>query len=329
MKSIRLTLSAVLTALCYPRVWLTALGLVLAVSAFAVLPVFRELEDVLGHYPGAGMSPDPVTDADLSREVFARVSLVGPTFLMVVLWILLGGGILATVGMREKFSFTDFLADGGRLFMRNLRVIALGLPVLALVFWGLGALSNWITEDALYAEDPGNISVFGYQTHFFSWETLLFGLQVVLGFVFLLVVFASKVAMARLALDNRRSALTAWGVAIGVMFRHPLQSLVVVGLLCTISLLGTFGLGELTALFWEGQQNLLAGAASGLATMVFAQVMLVAWFLAARKLLVAHRGRTDVLTEPVVELPRKRPAMPPKPPARAPLGAKNSAARRA
>ena len=55
----------------------------------------------------------------------------------------------------------------------------------------------------------------------------------------------------------------------------------------------------------------------------------VAWFLAARKLLVAHRGRTDVLTEPVVELPRKRPAMPPKPtPARAPIGAKNANAKR-
>lgn len=328
MKSVRLTLSAVLAALSYPRVWLTALALVLVAGIVAALPVYRELDAVLAHYPGAGMAPDPILDSDLGREVFSRASLIGGTLLLLFAWILLGGGVLSTVGMREKFSFTDFLADGGRLFMRNLRVVLLGVPVLLVLFWGVDALQSRVTGQLLHDQDPGSISVFGLQTRVFSWEMLLWVMLLVLGFVFLLVVFCSKLAMARLALDNRYSAVAAWGSAIGVMIRHPVQSVLVVGLLCLVTLVGTFALGELTAYLWEGSANLPLGSVSALLTIAFSQVMLVAWFLAARKMLVAHRGRTDVLTEPVVELPRKRPITPLQTPARAVLGGKGASADR-
>ncbi len=306
MNSIRLAVSSVLTALSYPRVWISALALVLVASLLHVFPVYRAMDGVLAHYPVDALTVDPMLEPDLAREVSARVSLTAGHLFMLIAWIFLGGGILAAVGTRESFEFSNFLSEAARLFMRNLRVVVLGVPVLLILFWGLGALDTWIREDLLYDSDPGSMSLFGWQPRVATWEFLLWGLQIFWGLAFLMVVFTSKLAMARLAMDNRRSALAAWSAACFLVLRHPIQSVMTVVLLCLILIGVTFGLGELTVEFLENQGNLWLGLLSSQAGMAFAQVVLMAFFLAARKLVAAQRSPSGLVAEPVVELPRRR-----------------------
>jgi hypothetical protein len=319
MKTIRLTISSVLTALSYPRVWLTAYALVLVTSLLYVFPVYEVIDNSLAHHPDAGVGLDPMLDPDLARETPLRLSLTAGHVFMLITWILLGGGVLATVGIRDKFSFTGFLTEGGRLFMGNLRVVLLGIPLLVALFWGLGALDGWIRDDLLYDSDPGTMALFGLQLRVSTWEFLLGVLPILWGFAFLLVLFASKLAMARLAVSDRRSALAAWFGAFLVMVRHPIQSVLIVVLLCSIWVAVVFACGELTVLFVEAAQpaaNLGLGLLTSQVGAAFTQVILVAFFLAARKLLAAHEIRGDVAAEPVVEIPRRRVVTPARVPVR-------------
>lgn len=309
MNSIRLAVSSVVIALSYPRIWLTALAVVFIAGLLHVFPVFREMDRALAHYPGAGLSLQPGVDDDLAREVPLRISMIPGGIFMILVWTFLAGGILATVGTREKFRFTDFLSEGGRLFLRNLRVVVIGLPVALLLFWGVGVLDSWIREDLLYDSDPGNLSLFGWQPRIATWEFLLEILSNVWAVLFMVLVFTSHVAMARLAMDNRRSALAAWVTAGFLTLRHPIRFLVVVLTICVIFIGGVFGLGELTVLFLEAQpgaENLWLGLLTGQAGIAFTQVMLVAFLLAGRKLLALGQDSSEQLAEPVVELPRRR-----------------------
>lgn len=308
MNSIRLAVSCVVTALSYPRVWLTALAVVFIAGLLHVFPVFSEIDRALAHYPGAGLSLQPGVDDDLAREVPLRISMIPGGIFMILVWTFLAGGILATVGTREKFRFTDFLSEGGRLFMRNLRVVVIGLPVALLLFWGVGVLDSWIREDLLYDSDPGSMSLFGWQPRIASWEFLLEVLNNVWAVLFMLLVLTSHVAMARLAVDNRRSALAAWGMAGFLTLRHPIRSLVVVLTICAIFIGGVFGIGELTVLFLEARpeaENLWLALLTGQAGIAYTQVILVAFLLAGRKLLAIRQDPSEQAAEPVVELPRK------------------------
>lgn len=274
------------TAVRAVRVWLLAWLAVTVAAAVVVWPAWRALDEELSRHPGAGFHLDQALDVDLWRtRPELTLSLGGALLFALVAGAFLSGGVLATLGRPERrFRFAQMLGEGGFLFWRNVRVLAIGLVLALAVGWGFGRLDAWLLEDALYDVEPGAIAVRLWIADV-RWIHVLEGLAWFRGFVVLGLVFTSKVAMARLVEGPRRSAFLAWGSALGRVFRHPLRAALIVGLWTVIWFVALQIVGEVTVWLLEVRQDLWLGALVGQAGIVVGQWVLIGHLLSARRFL--------------------------------------------
>jgi hypothetical protein len=223
-------------------------------------------------------------------------------------------------------SFTVFLADCGRLFLRNLRVMGLGIVFASALGWGIDVLRSQFRE-WMYDLDPGAVAI-PLLVFDVRWVHIVDLGSYAAGLVFLMLVFASKIAMAHLAVHDKRSALIAWGVGLGKLLRSPLRSTLALVLLAASWIGASHALGILTVQFLEVEQNLWLGLLFGQLTMIWGAAILIATLITARRFVavpaVQSRDGSGAATEPIVEVPRGKPARatPPKTAATAVSGAR-------
>ena len=254
-----------------------------AVALACVYPVFAELDEALGRQPGAGYLLDQALDADFARlHPEVTVALGGGSLVVLLVFVFLSGGILSNVGTGRPFTYSSFLADGGRLFFRNLRVLLIGAVVAMALSFGVHHLDRLIRHEWLYESSAGPLDVFIWETRWLSLELLLDLLSWLWGVLFLVVLFVSKMAMARLAAYDRRSATWAWLRAAGTAARHPVRTALVVIGWAVVGVVTATGVGWLTTHFLESQMDIAAGLAVGQVGVMWTQVMLVGFLVAAR-----------------------------------------------
>lgn len=320
MTSLRIGVMALLTALRYPRVWLTLWAWVAAAALVVVVPVYRASESALAHHPGASARIDQALDVDLWRNNPDLVPHVTGAAVFVLLgMVFFAGGILSCLGVGQRFRFTGFLSECARLFPRNLRVLLIGFVPAVLLFWGVGFADTWLREDLLRNWNPGGPNYDSPLARYLSLEVALDLLNWFWGLLFLLVVFASKVAMAHLAVENRSCALWAWVTAAKRVGTNPVLASLVI-LVVGLAYAPLFFLGHVITRFLETEPNLWAGLGCGQGAIMWLQVVTVAFFLAARRFLIVTTPATTeevpaaVTVEPTVVLPRREKAVPiPKP----------------
>jgi hypothetical protein len=310
MTGIRVALWALATAFAHPRVLLAAYVVVTAAAAWLVWPVWAVLDAELAAQPGSGFLLDGVLDADFARRHPDTVlRLGGASAVVLASWALLGGGVLATVGLGRKLRFSELLSEGGAFLLRSLRVLGIGLVLAVLLAWGLGAVDRLLAERAWRDADPGVVTVFGWvPAHWCTRALALEALRWLWGLAFLVLLFTSKVALARLVVDGRRSAFLAWAHALGMVARRPWRPVLITGVLVAAWMLGSFVLGFATARLLERDRNLVAGLVLTQVQVLFAQGILIAFLLAARRFLVLGRGTVRESREPVVVIPQRAPA---------------------
>lgn len=303
MDSLRIVLSCLATAARHPRVWLTAWLVVTLPALLLVFPVFMELRDNLDQHPGATFALNQHLDLDFARaHPEATVRAGGAVLFMILAWTFLGGGILATVGVGRRFRFSEMLAEGGRLFARNLRAV-IGLLVLALLlFWGVDAFDGWLRTGLLRDSSNEPLSILGWSSPVLTPRMGLEVLQWGYGLLFLILLFASKLARARLCLYDRRSAILAWSRAVGTMVRRPVRTFMVVALLALVLWAVPAAIG--LAMGWFGE-DLLPMLVLGQAGVVWYQIVLIAFFLSARRMVADADARPEMPAEPTVVLPRR------------------------
>lgn len=297
MRSVQDALGSLLFALRQVRLWLPAWFLVTVVAFLLVRPLWLGLVAAYDHHPAATVALNQHLDADLARrQPELAVRSAGAVLFVLLLWTFLGGGILCRSGTGRPHATADFLADCARTLPRNLRAVGVGLVLALLMGWAVDALDGWLREDLLADVDPGAAMV-GVRLRPLTVEAGLEALRWVWGFLFLLLVFASKVARAHLCVSGRRSAALAWATALSSMARHPLRSVLVVGTLSAVWAGVAFLLGPLLA--WAddaGHTVLFFGL--GQVLVVLLQVELIAAFVAARAFAGLDPGRFLVATGP-------------------------------
>lgn len=291
MHSIRNVLASLLDSLRHPGVLLLAWAVVTIPAALVVLPALLLVHEKLARHPGARSTLDPALDPDLLR-LGLDLPMTGAGLFVFVAFMFLAGGILRSVGLRRRTGFSEFLADCGRCFLRNMRVLGVGTLVSLVVFWGADVLERLVREQWWYGSDTGPIAVLGWQTRWLTREMLVEGLEWGFGLLFLGLLFVTKAAMARLCVDDRHSALAAFGRAMARCLRHPLRTALTVGLFAALWIAGSYLIGLGTAHFLEVQQELWVGLAFGQAFVLWSLLLVIAFFVAAR--------RSMELDEPVV-----------------------------
>jgi len=299
MVSLRTLLFALGTALNYPRVVLTMWLMVTLPALLAVFPAVQSIDRALAHHPGARLTLDQSLDSDFARlHPEAAVGLAGGMVFVLLASAFLAGGILTRVGTGKRFSYGVFLAEGGRLFLRNLRVLAIAVIVCAAVFWGIDNLDRWVREVWLYDADPG-ATLLGWHTPWFSLELGLEATRWLYGFLFVLILLLTKMAMARLAALDRRSALLAWLAAAGTVLRHPLRTLWMLVLWLALWMGVAYLIGEVTVYALEIRQQPWLGLLSGQVGILWTQLALIALLLAARSFTVRTVTAPILVEEPV------------------------------
>ncbi len=313
IRAFRISLMALLTALRYPRVWLALWVWVTAAALVLVVPIYGAVDAALAHHPGASRLVDQALDDDLWRQNPALTPhLTGAAVFVLLGMVFFAGGILSCMGVGRRFRFTGFLSECARLFPRNLRVLLIGLVPATLLFWGVGFADTWLREDLLRNWDPGGPDVDSPLSRYVSLE---FGLELLnwfWGLLFLLLVLASKVAMAHLVVENRSLAVWAWGKAAMRVLTSPFMASFIIVLLI-LAYLPLYFLGGVITSFLEAgpETNLWAGLACGQGGIMWLQVVTVAFFLAARKFLMEtappslKEAPAAVPVEPVVTIPSK------------------------
>ncbi len=305
MHSLAIVLSSLGRALRYPRVWLFAWLLVTIPALITVYSIYLALDAEMAQSPGASFLLDQSLDEDFFRQNPGLGStLLGGSLFMIIAWAFLSGAVLKTMRRDLIFSFTAFLAAGGKLFFRNLRVLIIGLLPAALIFWGTDAFRSWLVEGPLRDADPGATAL-PLWLFDIRWAHVLEGILYVEGLLFILLLFMSKVAMAQLATADKRSALLAWGLALGKTLRHPLRAGLMVLALSFAFLALPSLLGEGTAWALEVQQNLPLGLLFGQLAVITAQIVLLASLLSARQFLVGGEENAETESPPEVDLARR------------------------
>ena len=303
---------SIATALTRPRVLATVWLSIFVPALFVAWPAFVAYDAALSSHPGASFTLDQALDADLLREnPGVATSMLAASVFVLLASAYLAGSILSVVGLRTaRASYTQFLADGGRLFLRNLRVLALGVGAALLLGWGIAAIrALWGSWTADF--DAGAVAL-PFYVFDLRWGHLAEFGSYLAGLAFLLLVFASKVAMAHLAVRNRRSATVAWGVAVGRICAAPLRTVVVVGGIALCWIAGGHLVGMATVKFLEVDQNLWLGFAVAQIGMLWNAALLVATLLAARRFVADPAiPAEDGGVEPIVELPRGVPQQTP------------------
>jgi hypothetical protein len=300
----RIVLGAFATALAHPRLLLLAWLLVTVPALLAVAPAYAAMDRALSHHPGAGYYWNEDLDADLLRLAPGfSVQLTGALLFVLVAWVALSGGVLATAGTGTRFRLRSLLHASATTALRSLRVLLLALPLFLLLGWGLDAFDAWL-HDRLADRDPGPFLPFRALA-WFGWPFVVEAVAWARGFLFLLLLFLAKLALARLVSGGRESALLAWLRSFGSLLRHPLRIPLTVAGLCLVWALGQHLLGLGTAYFLDGRQQLWLGLAFGQAGVLWTQAALVAFLLAAR----AFVPTAPVVVELPADEPEPEPAM--------------------
>ncbi len=284
MIAFRTLIQSIGAALAHPRVLFLAWSIVTVPAILVALPMWEAYDQALSHHPGTSFLLDQALDTDFDRLESPGLPVLAGALFVFLAFVFLAGGILATVGTKDRFVFSTCLAEGGRGFVRNLRVM-LGLVVVCLlVFWGRDALDSQLRSVWLYDVDPAAVAV-PLWLFDLRWGYLLELLDWFWGFVFIGLVFTSKVAMAQLIVHQRRSAFLAWTTAIARVLRRPLCSTILVGGFVTLWALGGHAFGWLTARFLEVERNLWLGLLFGQLGILWGLVIALGMFLAARRFL--------------------------------------------
>ncbi len=185
------------------------------------------------------------------------ILVCGLLFLLV--WVLLGGGIIDHyAGADRSFSVGKLLSLGSRFFFRLARLVALSMVAYwAASRWIADALQGWLEHATLDATTETEVALF---------DLLAYGLFAFV-LVFLGVVF--DYAKISLVLERRRSVLVALVRGFGLVRRHPVQTLGLYLILALVAFLlfAFYGwiapgpdqsnLGTVTLAFVAGQVYLL------------------------------------------------------------------------
>jgi hypothetical protein len=308
----RIAASSIWTAFRHPRVLLAAWAVVTVPALFVVLPLHADLERAAAGASvaaDASFPPDAAAEAAALQAIDGPPSLIGPSLFVLLAWAFLGGGILSTVGLRRRFVFDELLSEGGAHLLRSLRVLVLGLvPALVVAAVGrelLGRFEGALLDRPQTSIAPGWPLVEGVTpTH------LLDVARFVVGFAFVFVVFTAKVALARIVLDGRRSALLAWFAAVVLVVRHPLRTTVIVGLLTGAWLAGVHLFGALTVQQLEVGGDVATGLLFGQLGVLWAQSILVAFTIAARRFVGSTRPEPEPVVVATRAVPRRAAAIP-------------------
>ncbi|MEM7203735.1 MAG: hypothetical protein AAF628_25960 [Planctomycetota bacterium] len=292
----RTVAAAVMTALKHPRVWLTVWLVVLLPSLLAVLPAVASLDRALAPHPGASMVVEQALDVDFVRQhPEVQVPWFGAAVFVALVLLLFGGGVLAHVGRGTPHSYGTLWADGGRLLLRNLRALLIGGVLAWLLTWGCGAFESWVLNDWLPEADPGAM-LFGIRL--LSLEVGIEAMRYVFGLAFLGLLLLTKMAMARMALFEGRSASLAWLRVVLWMLRHPLRVGLVVASFALLWLVVGYVTGEITVRALESSSMIWLGLAAGQLGMMALAILVVASLVAAREMLPQPAPeRSDPLAE--------------------------------
>lgn len=277
---LRILLGSLSGAIGRPRLLLLGWALVTVPALFAVAPAYAALDAALSQHPGASFVADGALDADLGRlEPETGIRLHGALAFALLAWAILAGGVLATADARA--SWRDLLAACGAYALRSLRVLVIVILLALLLGWGCDWLDALVRERWADADPGPYLSV-----PWFGWAELPVAVEAIAwgrGFLFLLLLFLGKVALARIVCFDRGSALLAFAAAIGTLLRHPLRLSLTVSGLALVWLLGSHLIGMGTVHLLEVRHELWLGLATGQAGVLWGQVVLVAFLLAARE----------------------------------------------
>jgi hypothetical protein len=283
MHSFLATLGAIVRAAVQVRVWLLGWLVVTVPAVLLTWPLLEGLHQALDHQPAATFGLGQSLDADLARlHPDLVIRSIGAPLLALLGWTFLGGGVLTMLGGPGRVTLAGFLAACGRTLPRNLRALAIGLLLALLLDWGVGVFDTWLRREALRDINPAAPLVFFLP----SWPLLSVGagleaLRWLYGFLFLLLLYASKVARAHLCCRDRTSAVLAWCAAAGTLLRRPLHTLTVIAVLTAAWALPQFAVGELLAL-GDDEADLPWMTLIGQALVAWLQILLVAAFFVAR-----------------------------------------------
>jgi hypothetical protein len=296
VRPIGLVLQATLGAFGHPRVLLMFWLLVTVPALFLVWPMHQTWSEALGPHPGAAVTAlDQALDVDLARRHPDRLRLwLGGSALLVLFGaVVIGGGLLRIVGRKEPFRALDVLVEGCRGLLRNTRVLLIGLLVALAFGWGSSALRGWMGE-MLRDVEAGAVAL-GVGPVVVRWYQVFGLLGVIEALLFCLVLFWTKVAMARLVLRGRRSSIGAMTRAGVGLLRFPFTTAVCVVGPVVIAFVGASALGELQVRFleaWSPSDGViddpwiafaLAAVTSQLAVLWTLATLVVGYFLLARR----------------------------------------------
>jgi hypothetical protein len=285
MNGFALAFRSLVSAAVSVRVWALCWVLVTVPALLQVWPLWGELKNALDHQPAATLTLNEHLDLDFARQhPELRMDLTGAGLMVMLVWTFLAGGILCRVGA-GRFPAAGFFSDCGRCLPRNLRATFVGLLLLLLLNWGVDSLDAWLKGDVLADTDPGSFSSVA-QARILTLESGLAALRWAYGVLFVVVVFAGKMARANLCVQGRRSALLAWLRAFLRMLRHPLRTLSVMLVLGAVWVGAGLVLGfAIDRADVNGHSWLLLVLSQVLAVVL--QIVLIASLLAARDLMGA------------------------------------------
>ncbi|MGE0144527.1 MAG: hypothetical protein AB7I19_13790 [Planctomycetota bacterium] len=273
-------LRAALSLRTWPLVWL--------VLTLLALPAALAAGDVVGH---DGARWPSLTRMPPDGDVFAalRLDLVLPLILALLFGVLVAGGVSGAVALPGTATrVREILATGARAFFANLRVMLVFVVLALLLGWGLDQVDHWLIEDRIGDRAVSDDAFSLWRLHV-SFVQVLWLWDILRGFLFLLLVFASKVAIARISRGASRSAFAAAMHGLFCVVRHPWRVPVAVLLWTVVWLGGAFAFGELTVRVLEVHGNLLLGLALSQLGIAFAVIGWIGFVLSAREVGVPAR----------------------------------------
>lgn len=294
---LRLGPAAVGRSLRAPRILLLVAGTMVLIAALEALPVYQEVAKYLHHLPGAEGRYGRLLLEDLERNhPETRLLLGGSGLLAMFLWTFFAGGVLATVGLvsARRFGIADFLAASGRFFFRSLRCWFVFL--VALLVW------TWLSLDLAKPELESFLVDGGDENSLFLFDL---GVNVVWFLGFASCWILRRLALARLVLLERRSALLAWLVSIGLLVRRPFRTVAGFTSLFVVWGLGLAACALALDLCLDAELFPLA-LVLGIVPLFWFQLCLAGSFVLARRLWVLQRSRRGEAppAEPAVVMPR-------------------------
>jgi hypothetical protein len=262
--------------------------LVWLVLTLLAMPAAFAAGDVVGQ---DGARWPSLTRMPADGDVFAalRLDLVLPLILALLFGVLVAGGVSGAVALPGTATrVREIFATGARHFFANLRVMLVFVVMALLLGWGLDRVDHWLIEEHIGDRAVSEDAFALWRLHVSYGQVLLLW-DLARGFLFLLLVFASKVAIARISRGASRSAFAAAIRGLYCIVRHPWRVPVAVLLWTVVWLGGAFAFGELTVRALEVNSNLLLGLLLSQLGIVFAVIGWIGFVLSAREVGVPAR----------------------------------------